>query len=271
MALKAILDNLDNVPDALKTEYVGKNGKFELQVEGMKTQADVDRVAEALRKEKNDFTTFKTQFAPLAGKNVEDIVAILDRVPELEAAAAGKIDDTKLNEMVETRLKSRLAPVERERDQLRTQVSEKDKMIGEFQGKEKNRTIQDAVRKAGTAAKILPSAMEDALILAERHFDVEEVTGRVVTKDGIGVTPGLEPSSWFTDMGKSREHWWGQSVGGGAGGNRGGGGATTNPFSAENWNMTEQGKLVKEDAAKADQFARAAGTTVGGPKPAAKK
>lgn len=271
MALKAILDNLDNVPEALKGEYVEKNGKFELQVEGMKTQADVDRVAEALRKEKNDFTAFKSQFAPLAGKKVEDIVAALDRIPELEEAAKGKIDDEKLNGMVETRIKARIAPLERENNNLKTQVAEKDKVIGEFQGKEKNRTIQDAVRKAGVAAKILPSAMEDALILAERHFDVEEGTGRVVTKEGIGVTPGLEPSSWFTDMGKTREHWWGQSIGGGAGGNRGGGGAGTNPFSAEHWNLTEQGRIVKADAAKAEQLAKAAGTTVGGPKPAPRK
>ena len=37
MALKAILDSIDDLPEDVKKEYVEKNGKFELQVEGMKT------------------------------------------------------------------------------------------------------------------------------------------------------------------------------------------------------------------------------------------
>lgn len=270
MALKAILDSIDDLPDAVKSEYVQKGDKFELQVEGMKTEADVLRVQEALRKEKNDFTTFKTQFAPLAGKKVEEIVAALDRIPELELAAQGKLDDTKINDIVETRIKTRLGPVERERDQLKTTVAEKDKVIEGFQGEKKTRTIHDAVRKAATASKVVPEAIEDALILAERHFDVDE-TGRVVTKDGIGVTPGIQPEAWFTDLQGTRKHWWGANIGGGGAGNRGGNNAAENPWSAENWNMTKQGVLVRENPQKAEQLAKLAGTTVGGKKPAPKK
>jgi hypothetical protein len=266
MALKAILDAIDDLPDALKSEYVEKDGKFELQVEGMKTTADVARVQEALRKEKSDFSAFKTQFAPLAGKKVEDIVTQLDRITELEAAAGGKLDDNAINTLVENRLKGRVAPIERERDQLKTQLAEKDKVIGEYQGKDKTRAIHDSVRKAATTAKVVPEALEDALILAERHFELDEA-GRVVTKDNIGITPGLDPAAWFTDLQQTRKHWWGPNVGGGAGGNRGGNSFTENPFSYENWNMTKQGAIYTESPAKAEQMAKAAGTTVGGQRP----
>jgi hypothetical protein len=270
MALKAILDSIDDLPDAVKSEYVEKNGKFELQVEGMKTEADVARVAEALRKEKNDFSAFKTQFAPLAGKKIEDVVAQLDRIPELEAAAAGKLDETAIEKMVEGRIKGRVAPLEREVGQLKATVAEKDKVIDEFTGKEKTRTIHDAVRKAATVAKVVPEALEDALILAERHFELDD-SGRVVTKDGLPVTAGIQPEAWFTDLQATRKHWWGPNIGGGAGGNRGGGGPADNPFTHENWNMTKQGQLVRENPAKAEQLARSAGTTVGGQRPPAKK
>ena len=54
MALKAILDSLTDIPEALHGEYVERNGKFELQVEGMKTQGDVDRLQTALTKERNN-------------------------------------------------------------------------------------------------------------------------------------------------------------------------------------------------------------------------
>ncbi len=40
-----------------------------------------------------------------------------------------------------------------------------------------------------------------------------------------------------------------------------------NPFSADAWNVTEQGQVVKADAAKAERLAKAAGTTVGGSRP----
>lgn len=40
-----------------------------------------------------------------------------------------------------------------------------------------------------------------------------------------------------------------------------------NPFSADAWNVTEQGQVVKADAAKAERLAKAAGTTLGGPRP----
>lgn len=270
MALKAILDNLDGVPEALHGEYVEKDGKFELQVEGMKTQGDIDRINGALQKEKKDHKALQTRVALLGDHKIEDVVTALDRIPELEAAAEGKMDDEKINQIVETRIKAKLAPVERERDQLKTKVGELEGTVGDYQTKDKTRSIHDAVRKAGREAKMLPEAMDDALMLSERLFEVDD-TGKVVTKDGVGVTPGIEPSSWMTDIQKTRPHWWGASAGGGAGGNRGGVDTSKNPFSAEHWNMTEQGKLVTTDRSKAEQLAKLAGTTIGGQKPQPKK
>lgn len=270
MALKAILDSLEGVPEALHGEYVEKNGKYELQVEGMKTEGDVARVQEALRKEKNDFKAYKDRYGVLGDRKPDEILTQLDRIAELEAAAEGKLDDEKINKIVEGRVKQQIAPIVRERDQYKTQLGEKDQLIEGFTTKERTRTIHDAVRKAATGAKVLPEALDDALMLAERTFELTE-DGKVVTKDGVGVTPGLGPDVWFTDLQKTRPHWWGQSSGGGAGGNRGGVGGEKNPWSAENWNMTEQGKILVADRSKAEQLAKAAGTSIGGKRPEPKK
>lgn len=270
MALKAVVDSIDDLPEEIKKEYIPRDGKFHLDVEGMKTQADIDRLQGALTKERNDHKAVKERLSLLGDRKIEDVVAILDRVPELEAAAQGKLDDEKINQIVESRVKQKLAPVERERDQLKSQLTEKEGVIQEYTAKERTRMIHDKVRAAATASKVLPEALEDALLLAERVFEVDEA-GNVVTKDGVGVTPGIQPSVWFTDLQRTRPHWWGPSAGGGAGGNRGGVGGDKNPFTAEHWNMTEQGKLVQADRAKAEQMAKAAGTSIGGPKPQPKK
>jgi hypothetical protein len=266
MALKAVVDSVDDLPEDVKAEYVERDGKFHLQVEGMKTQADIDRLQSALTKERNDHKAIKEKFSVLGDRDPTEVVTLLDRIPELEAAAQGKLDDEKINQIVETRVKSKIAPVERERDQLKTQLAEKDGLIEGFTTKEKTRTIHDKVRAAAAKAKVLPEALDDALLLADRQFEVDE-SGNVVTKDGVGVTPGVDPEVWFTDLQQKRPHWWGPSQGGGAGGSGKGSGGTANPWSHDNWNMTEQGRIYKENPTRAEQLAKAAGTKIGGQRP----
>lgn len=92
-----------------------------------------------------------------------------------------------------------------------------------------------------------------------------------MVKDGTNFSAGLAPKDWLVDLQAKRPHWFGESGGGGAGGGRNTTTGIKNPFTAEHWNMTEQGKILETDSARANTLARAAGTTVGGPKPALKK
>lgn len=270
MPFKMVLDNLDGLAPEVAAEYVERDGKFHIQVEGMKTQADVDRLSASVTAARNEAKTVKDRLALLGDRKVEDVVAQLDRIPELEAAASGKLDETKLNELVEGRLKTRVAPLERELTTVKTQLAEKDKVIEQFSGKEKTRTIHDQIRVAAKESGLLEEAIEDALLLGDRVFDLTE-DGRTVVKEGSGYSAGLAPKDWLIDIQTKRPHWWGPSGGGGAGGNRGGAGSgMVNPWSADNWNMTEQGKIYNADPTRAEQLAKAAGTTIGGSRPAKK-
>jgi hypothetical protein len=119
------------------------------------------------------------------------------------------------------------------------------------------------VRKARIAAKVIDSAEEDALLLAERMFEVSE-DGRVTTRDGVGVTPGVEPDVWFTEMQAKRIHWWPPSEGGGARGGKGGNGVGSNPWSTKNWNITAQMQYVTQHGEeKGRQMAELAGSSLG--------
>jgi hypothetical protein len=132
--------------------------------------------------------------------------------------------------------------------------------------REKQRLIHDAVRSAAIASKMIDTAVDDALTLAERMLTITD-DGKVVTKEGVGVTPDSDPTVWLSEIQTKRPHWWPMSQGGGARGSGGGGGGVTNPWKASSWNLTEQGRILREDEARADRMAAAAGTTVGGPKP----
>lgn len=277
MALKVVFDKAEDVPEGVREHYTEVDGKFVLGVDGaealpaMKGLRDENakrRISE--RKATEQLTIYTTAFGT---RKPDEIMTILDRVPELEAAAAGKIDETKINSMVETRIGAKLGPVQRELTTLKTQLGERDAVILGYQTKEKTRAIHDSVRAAIGASKgFQPSAAEDALILAERMFEVND-EGKVVTKDGVGVTPGVDAVVWLTDLQTKRSHWWGQTSGGGAGGNGGGGGAGggENPWRADQWNMTKQGALVKENPTRAAQLAASAGSRIGALRPTVKK
>ena len=260
MAFKLELDSLEGLSEDVAKEYVEKDGKYVIQVEGMKTEADLAPLRTSLTAARQEAQNFKAKLALLGDRKVEDVVTLLDRIPVLEAAAAGKLDEDKLKEMAELRARAIVAPIERERDGYKSQLAEKDQVIQTFKQKEETRTIHDQIKAAAKKAGVIDEAMEDAINAGERLFVLEEGTGKAVVKEGATVTQGLEPKDWLSDLQAKKPHWFGQSVGGGANGNRGGGGgAEVNPFSHDGWNITKQGQLMQTDAARADRLAKAAG------------
>ena len=260
-------DAQEDVPAAYANLYTEKDGKFVLTgVKGMKTQADVDRLNTALVKERGDHKTAKQQLASLASYgSVDDIVANLERIPELEAKQ-GKGDPADLEKIVS----ARLAPLQRKLDEATTQLKEKDQLIDGYKGKETKATVADAVRKAAKTLKVRDGAIEDAIMYAERVMTIDE-SGNVVTKENVGVTPFLGAEEWLRDMLPNRTHWLEESVGGGSQGGKGGFGGANDPYSHDGWSITEQMKLYRENPEKAKKMAARHGVDVTNPQRPAKK
>lgn len=277
MVLKDTHDTLEEIPSEYQSLYTEKNGKFELTgIQGVKTQGDVDRLQSSLHKAQEDNKGLKTKLKIWDGMDHDDVTTNLDRIPELESAAKGTLDDAQVEEIVSRRvdgtLRSKLAPVERRNKELETENAGLKEVNVKFVAADVTRTVHDKVRKALVESKVLPDAHEDALLLADRSFEITE-DGRVVTRDNIGITPGLDAAGWLTELQDRRRHWWPESVGGGARGSGGGGsGGGANPFTNEHWDLTKQGQfLLKHGPERTEQLAKAAGTTPGGRKPPPKK
>lgn len=269
MALQIIVETLDDVDEKYHDLYTEKDGKFELTgVEGMKTKADVDRLQTALTKERAEHKNLKERVKLLGDRKIEDVIVELDRIPELEAAAKG---GKNVDELVEAKLRAKIVPIERERDKYAKELDEAKATIGNYESASRVRKIHDSIRSAvGKQQGFQKSAIEDAVTLGERLFEVLD-DGSVVTKDNVGVTPGISAEDWLADRKNDKPHWWGTSQGGGAAGSRGAGATGDNPWTNGGWNLTKQGQIIREDPKRAEQLARAAGTTIGGPKPEAKK
>lgn len=263
MKLKYETASLDEIAEPFRPLYTETGGKFVLTgVEGVKPLAEFETVHRSLQAERDAHKATKTKASAWGDLDPTETLSKLDRIKELETVVGGALDDKKIDEIVETRIGSRLGPVERAKAALEKTLADKDQALAELLHERRTNRIRDAVTKAALADKVTETALEDVNLLAERVFDVAD-DGKIVVKD-----TGLSPAEWLADQKAKRPHWWPLSTGGGAGGSGGGFGGAANPFTAENWNFTEQGRIIKEKGLDvATRLAKAAGTTVGGPKP----
>lgn len=277
MKIQLSYDSKENLPKGFESLYTeNEDGTFSLTgIDGMKSQKDIDAQLEANRKERTEHGKTKEKLKELEkkwkGLEPDEVKEKLDRFEELELAAEGKLDETKINQMVEARVKSKITPLERKIQELESEAQEKESTIGEFKQKDIRRKIEDSVREAAVKAKVLDTAVEDVLLLSQNVFEVTE-DGRVVVKENSGYAPGLDPNLFLKDIQEKRPHWWPNSSGGGAKGSGGSGiQGKDNPWSNEGWNLTRQGQLLRESPAQAEKLAKLAGTTVsGGKRPVAK-
>lgn len=273
--LELLYNSADEIPEGYADLYTEKDGKWHLTgVKGMKTETDTNKLSKSLREERDAHKKTKDKLAKLGGDDVDidEVVEQLDELEDLrariEAGEGGKVDEAKLEELVEARLKRQLKPLERERDQLKSRNQELEGENGQLKTTINNGTIESRLRELATSENVVGSAMDDIVFMGTHMFEVAE-DGAIVAKEGArGVEAGITPDIWLTDMKEKRPHWWPASQGGGAGGGAGGAGSGSNPWGAKSWDLDAQGEMVRQDRAKAERMAKAAGSKIGAIAPA---
>lgn len=266
------------VEEAFRSLYTERGEQFVMTgIAGIKTQADVDKLQGSLNAERDAHKKTKERFRSLTfnGTSIVDlndddlkpVIEAFDGYAELKAKAesAGKTDDAKINQLVEERLKGKLAPVERDLKAKTDALTAATEKIAQFETEKRQRTIHDAVRQAITETKVgkfEPTAVDDALLLAERIFDVDD-QGNVTIKDNVGFTPGVNATEWLIEIAERKKHWFGETVGGDAKGSKNNGKLSDNPWTSANWNKTKQGEYIAQHGEeKAKQAASAAGSSL---------
>ena len=278
MEIEMSYSSKDDIPSGYEELYTQEEETSPWVLTGVKNmvfQKDVDDVKEALRKESKDHKDTKGKLKEWEGLDAKETREKLDKIPELEAiaeGAKGKIDEKKMEEILTARMAQKIGPLERQVETLTGERNEANVKIIDLEKQILNRDRDGIVRDAAVDMKVIDTAVPDVLLNARVVLERNE-EGRFVTKDGIdGVTPGLDAKAYLKEMQKARPHWWPVSEGGGAGGGRGGPRTrANNPFTRELWNLTEQGRIIKDEGLEeAQRLAKAAGTKVGGARPAPK-
>ena len=272
--LHVIVDSLDGVPEGSREHYVERDGKFQLDLTGAFSQIDRDKLLTSLQAERAEHaTTQKTlrafgEFTPESVQTLSDSHAQLGlELKALQREGGPTKDD--IEAQVEARITARIAPVQRDLDRAAKLNDELTGQVGTLSAEASRGNIQRTVLGAFQVKDLgtNPDARPDVELWAASVFEVD-ATGKVVSRDGVGVTPGLDPVAVFKDMRDQglRRHWFGATVGAdAAGGSSKTGGDGDNPFtlvgegtSQKVKNFTAAAQLTRSDPARAKRLAKAA-------------
>lgn len=268
MKLKAVYQKKEDIPAALVEFYTEESGEWVLVVDGLKTQADFDNYAEALKKR---FTDQAADLSKKGGAGItrDELLEALEKFAKPNGDGGG--DDGKGNGKGNGDLDARLHDLERTVASLNETNEKLQTERDDALGNSRKTTIRNELNTAGLKAGATPEGISSLVTLVEPNFEVAQ-DGSVVTKleANGGVSPNQKPADFFAAASRNPEYrmFWGKSVGGGADGDGPGPGAGDalgkgNPWSKAGWNMTEQGTMYRKDPTEAGRLMDAAGVKLG--------
>lgn len=251
MALKAIIDNLDDIPEALREHYAEKDGAFYLALDDFGKHPGAVTLKATLNKlnrEKADLAAKVAEWEPRIAALPEDFDPA-----DWERLKSGKTGDEALAQIKEQH--------QRAMEQARNKHAEDlARLAGDLQERDSyidRTTRQEALRKSLREAGIDPTH-EDLIAdhLARQVKVAREETGerRAFVETDIGE---VGVADFVADWAKSKGKPYLRPVSGPdamGGGRRFAGEA--NPFAANHWNKTAQAQLPAD---KREAMARAAG------------
>lgn len=244
-------DKRKQVLDALKEDRAGLE-RNKQQILDEKKQSD-----QKLKELEGSLTSLQAAFGD---RTPEDVKAMMDRLEGDEMArlaAEGKTEELvkKHKEKWEADQKSKLQALQSQLDEMNeTNQKLSEQLTSELVD---NRALQ-AASKVGA----IPESMDVVKMLAKSAWKLED--GEPVLRDKNGeIVTGKSGAMSFEEWadGPLREahpYLFPQPKGGGAQGNNGSGSSGKNPWAKDSFNLTEQGRITREDPAKAERLQKEA-------------
>ena len=270
--LKLTIESLAEAAKGTEGYYTeGEDGKFHLQVEGLPQDmsGDVDRLKRSLDSERNAHKETKQKFGWVGDLTEASVRELKDAQEDLkyQLENANGPSQEEIEERAERLAARKTRDLEQQLNSTSETLSNYQQAITLHEAAANQRKIRDAVEEvlsASDSLKVHDSAREDIYPYAERIMTVDPETGQVISKEGVGVDPGLSVKDVLTDIQTSgrRSHWFKGNKSGGLESGGGGNPITgPNPFDREGgtFNLGLASKMVKEDPRKAKALCLKAG------------
>jgi hypothetical protein len=225
VALKAILDSLDEVPEAQHELYVERDGRFHLDVEGVVPQ---DRLREfrenniKLMKEREELNAKLEKFKDIDPEKYQDAIKKLQELDDKKMLDEGKIEEllTMRTERLRTDYDNQIKAFQKKV----TDLEASSKTLADELAKER---IDGRLREAAGKVGIRSSALPDLINRGRQVWRLVE--GNPVAMHGEQMIYGKDPSKpiamdeWIGSLSDDAPHLFETSSGGGAQNQPGGG------------------------------------------------
>jgi len=209
MALQAVVQQIDSIPEALQSAYVEKDGAYHLDVEGMVDKSKLDDFRSNNVKLLKDLEAMQGKF-----KNVD-----LDQYNNLlqahnDGTDKKLLDEGKIEELFEERTKRMR---EAHNEELGKVQGENDTHRRQLEGLMIDASVRDSATKQGVA----PTAMDDVILRAKTIFKLKEGQATPFDSDGnvVYASGSAEPMSvdaWVKSLTGTAPHLFSPSNGGGS-------------------------------------------------------
>jgi hypothetical protein len=233
--------------------------------------------AKLVTEKKAEHDLAKTLREKIEGLGGDDEIAKLQeaRSQADKAAALQQLVDGNFEEFTAAITEKAVAKLTKELTDATGQVEMANDATAAVTAKYHAKLVDIMVRDAAAKASVHATAIEDIVSRAQATFSVHEDAVGVFDENGLAKVgsdgkASYSPAEWLEEQRETAPHWWPASQGGGAGGSQGGGqgSGSGNPWAAASWNMTEQGRVVREQGIeRAESLAKAAGSRVGASQP----
>ncbi|WP_138476171.1 hypothetical protein [Dyadobacter bucti] len=248
MKLKAILDNLDGVDEALKPAYTEKDGKFVLNIEGYDSHPEVQGLKRSLQVSRDEKKAIETQLGEMKEKfgSLPDEFN-MEEYNRLKDGGGGDVNQ---------KLADQRARLE---DASKKALDVVNKKLEDATSKLNKLHVDSALNSGITEIAVAAPFAPAVRAMFNDKVKVDYEGGEpIVTIENMPVNEYLK--TWAgTDFGK---HYI-VAPGSGGGGSGGSGGGTPNkadnPWSKEGFNLTKQTEIERDDPAKAAQLKASAG------------
>lgn len=147
MSLQAIVESLDDVPEALRDQYVENgDGKFKLDVQGVEFPDDVAPLKNALDREKAQRREFAKKLKQFDGVDLEKYNELLEK--QREAEEKKLLDEGEVEKLIEKRTL-------RMREDHEKELQETKQKLTHLESKLRSEVVTSKVNKAAVAANVL--------------------------------------------------------------------------------------------------------------------
>ena len=266
MALRSIVDSLDEVPAEFHSEYKPLDGKFVLDVDGIDSHPQVAKLKSAFERVKADKTKLSADLAEAVAKTAElpeDFDA--EEWVRLKAAAGDPKDPAKQDEHLQSQkrvFEQRISNLEaKHAKDLATAQAEIQERDGALNGLLVEEGLTKALAEAGVAKEYLKAARA-LLRPSVKVVRDENGSRRAIVETDLGEEEVARYVASWTQSDEGRV-FIPKPTGSDANGT-GGRGFTDNPWDSSGGkkpNLTKQQELIATAPERARQMAKAAGVT----------